>query len=153
MRNGYRARGRALLLTICIIAACAGISFADDGGSVKTVSLDQICELYMDYPMSADEIYHDKTVKTTVKVAGVRKISLICAGFPEGSFTMEVVTKEGPILECYCNPPTFISVLESTPPGSSLAITGTYKSMTGSFSQNPDEEEQCKVTMHSCSFK
>lgn len=153
MRNGYRASAQALLLTICVIAGFTCISLADDGGSVKTISLDQICELYIDYPMSADEIYHDKTVKTTVKVAGVRKIPLICAGFPEGNFTMEIITKEGPILECYCNPPTFISVLESTPPGSSLAVTGTYKSMTGSFSQSPDEEEQCKVTMHSCSFK
>ncbi|HVY54490.1 MAG TPA: hypothetical protein VHC46_01910, partial [Thermodesulfobacteriota bacterium] len=74
MKYGYGATVRALLLTICSIAACAGISFADDGGSAKTVRLDQICELYMDYPMSADEIYHDKTVKTTVNVASVRKI-------------------------------------------------------------------------------
>lgn len=147
----YRASAQAFLLTICVISTCVSISFADDGGSGKTVSLDQICELYMDNPMSADEIYHDKTVKTTVKVSSVRKIPLICAGFPEGSFTMEIITKEGPILECYCNPPTFISVLENTLPGSSLTVTGNFKSMTGSYSQS--EEEQCKVTMHSCSFK
>ena len=151
MKYFIRSGARSLLLALCVVAVSAGISFADD--SAKSASLDQICELYLDYPMSADEIYHDKAVKTTVKVAGVRKIPLICAGFPEGSFTMEIITKDGPILECYCNPPTFISVLESTPPGSSLAVTGTYKSMTGSFSQSPDEEEQCKVTMHSCSFK
>lgn len=145
--------GQALLLTVCLIAAYASISFADDGGSAKTVSLDQICELYLDYPMSADEIYHDKTLKMTVEISNVRKIPLMCAGFPEGSFTMDIFTKHGPVLECYCNPPTFISVVESTPPGSSLTVTGTYKSMSSSFSESEDEEEQCKVTMHSCSFK
>jgi hypothetical protein len=152
MSYGYRISAKALLLAICTIAACVGVSFADEDGSAKTVHLDQICELYMDFPMSADELYHDKTVKTTVTVSSVRKIPLICAGSPEGSFTMEITTKEGPLLECYCSPPTYISVLENTPPGSSLAVTGTFKSMTGSYTQS-DEQKQCKVTMHSCSFK
>ena len=152
MRNGYRARARALLLTICVIAGFAGVSYGDDGAA-KTISLDQICELYLDYPMSADEIYHDKTVKTTVKVANVRKIPLMCAGFPEGSFTVDIFTKHGPVLQCYCNPPAFISVADNTPPGSTLTVTGTYKSMSSSFSESEDEEEQCKVTLHSCSFK
>jgi hypothetical protein len=144
---------QVLLLIICLTTAGVRASFAQNGGEAKTVSLDQICELYLDYPMSADEMYHDKTVKTTVEVSGVRKIPLMCAGFPEGSFTMEIVTKHGPILECYCNPPALVSTLENTPRGSSLSITGTYKSMTGSFSESDSEEEQCKVTMHNCSLK
>lgn len=143
----------ALLLIICLITAGGRNSLAENGDAAKTISLDQICELYLDYPMSADDMYHDKTVKTTVEVSSVRKIPLICAGFPEGSFTMEITTKHGPILECYCSPPIYISTLENTPPGSSLTVTGTYKSMTGSFSQSDSEEEQCKVTVHSCSFK
>jgi len=152
MKYGNRASAPALLLfAICTMTAFAGISFADENGSVKTVRLDQICELYMDYPMSADELYHDKTVKTTVNVSSVRKIPLECAGFPEGSFTMEITAKEGPLLECYCSPPNDVSTLEKTSPGSSIAVTGTFKSMTGSYTQS--EQKQCKVTMHSCSFK
>lgn len=142
-----------LLLIICLTIAGGRTSLAQNGGEAKTVSLDQICELYLDYPMTADEMYHDKTVKTTVEVSVVRKIPLMCAGFPEGSFTMEIVTKHGPILECYCNPPALVSTLENTPQGSSLSVTGTYKSMTGSFSESDSEEEQCKVTMHYCSLK
>jgi hypothetical protein len=143
----------ALFLIICSITGEVRTALAQDVDEAKTISLDQICELYLDYPMSADDIYHDKTVKTTVEVSDVRKIPLMCAGFPEGSFTMEIITKHGPIIECYCNPPVYKSVLDSTPPGSSLTVTGTYKSMTGSFSQSDSEEEQCKVTMHNCSFK
>lgn len=143
----------ALLVIICLLTAGGVVSLAQDGDHAKAVSLDQICELYLDYPMTADEMYHDKTVKTAVEVSVVRKIPLMCAGFPEGSFTMEIVTKHGPILECYCNPPTSISTLENTPRGSSLTVTGTYKSMSGSFSQSDSEEEQCKVTMHNCSLK
>lgn len=144
---------QVLLLIICLTTAGGVVSLAQNGGEAKTISLDQICELYLDYPMSADELYKDKTVKTTVQVSVVRKIPLMCAGFPEGSFTMEIVTKHGPVLECYCNPPASVSTLENTPQGSSLTVTGTYKSMSGSFSQSDSEEEQCKVTVHNCSFK
>jgi hypothetical protein len=143
----------ALLVIICLLTAGGVVSLAQNGGEAKTISLDQICELYLDYPMSADELYKDKTVKTTVQVSVVRKIPLMCAGFPEGSFTMEIVTKHGPVLECYCNTPASVSTLENTPQGSSLTVTGTYKSMSGSFSQSDSEEEQCKVTMHNCSLK
>ena len=151
MKYFNRSGARSLLLALFVVAVSSGISFADD--SAKSASLDQICELYLDYPMSADEIYHDKKVTMTVEVANVRKIPLLCAGFPEGSFTMDIFTKQGPVLECYCNPPTFVSVVDSTPPGSSLTVTGTYKSLTSSFSESEDEQEQCKVTMHSCTFK
>ncbi len=144
---------QVLLLIICLTTAGGRSSLAQNGGETKTISLDQICELYLDYPMTADQMYHDKTVKTAVEVSVVRKIPLMCAGFPEGSFTMEIVTKHGPVLECYCNPPASITTLENTPQGSSLTVTGTYKSMSGSFSQSDSEEEQCKVTMHNCSFK
>ena len=141
----------ALFVIICLITAGGSISLAKNDSPAKTISIDQICEMYLDYPMSADDLYKDKTVKTTVDVSAVRKIPLICPGFPEGSFTMEIITKHGPVLECYCNPPIYKSVLENTPQGSSLTVTGTYKSMTGSFSQG--EEEACKVTIHNCSFK
>ena len=141
----------AFLLTLCLITAGGRISLAQNGDTAKAVSLDQICELYLDYPMSANDLYQDKTVKTTVEVSSVRKIPLLCTDFPEGSFTMEIITKHGPIVECYCNPPTYKSVLDNTPQGSSLTVTGTYESMTGSFSQS--EEEQCKITMHNCNFK
>lgn len=142
-----------VLLIICITTVGGLVSRAQDGDNAKSVSLDQICELYLDYPMSADDLYRDKRVKTTVDVADVRKVPLMCAGFPEGSFTMEIFTKHGPVLECYCNPPALVSALENTAKGSSLSVTGTYKSMTGSFSESDDEEEQCKVTMHNCSLK
>ncbi len=144
---------QVLLMIVCLTASGGRTVLAQNGGEAKTVSLDQICELYLDYPMTADEMYHDKTVKTTVEVSGVRKIPLLCAGFPEGSFTMEIFTKHGPVLECYCSPPALVSTLENTPRGSSLGVTGTYKSMSGSFSGSDSEEEQCKVTMHDCSLK
>lgn len=149
----YKESAIIAALLVCLTAGWEKSLLAQDGSSPKNISLDQICELYLDYPMSADDLYRDKRVKTTVDVADVRKVPLMCAGFPEGSFTMEIFTKHGPVLECYCNPPALVSALENTAKGSSLSVTGTYKSMTGSFSESDDEEEQCKVTMHNCSLK
>jgi hypothetical protein len=141
----------ATVLITFLISASEKNCIAGDGEASKTVSLDQICELYLDYPMSADELYHDKAVKTTVKVSSVRKIPSICDDYPEGSFTMEVVSGGGPILECVCNAPVYSSVPDNAPPGSSITAVGTFKSMTGSYTQS--EQKQCKVSLFNCSFK
>jgi hypothetical protein len=141
----------ATVLITLLISASEKNCVADDAGSAKTVSLDQICELYMDYPMSADGLYHDKAVKTTVKVSSARKIPSVCNGSAEGTFTMEVVSSSGPILECACNAPVYKSVPDNTPPGSTITAQGTFKSMTGSYTQS--EQKQCKVSLFNCSFK
>jgi len=141
----------AAALIACLITASEKLCLAQNGEPAKNVSLDRICELYLDYPMSADDLYHDKVVKTTVEVSSVRKIPSICSDAPEGSFTMEAVSKSGPILECVCNAPVYKSVPDNTPRGSSLTVQGTFKSMTGSYTQS--EQKQCKVTLFNCSFK
>ncbi|MFI5322090.1 MAG: hypothetical protein ACHQ6U_00855 [Thermodesulfobacteriota bacterium] len=141
----------ASVLITFLLSASENICIADDGGKAKMVSLDQICELYLDCPMSADDLYHDKAVKTTVKVSSARKVPSICNDSSEGTFTIEVVSNSGPILECICNAPVYTSIPDNTPPGSSLTAQGTFKSMTGSYTQS--EQKQCKVTLFNCSFK
>lgn len=124
---------------------------AQEADSAKSISIDQICELYIDYPMSADSLYGNKAVKTTVEVSSVKKILSVCSDAPEGSFTMEIINKSGTILECFCNEPVYKSVLHSTPRRSLLTVEGMYKSMTASYAES--ENKQCKVTLYNCSFK
>ena len=133
---------------------CLGISDpapAQDNGDAKAVSVDQICELYMDYPMSADNLYHGKTLKTTLEVSHVRKVRSLCADAPQGSFTMDAVMRNGTIVQCFCNSPLYSSVLHNTPAGSYLSIQGTYKSLTSSFFEG--ESKQCTLTLFNCTFK
>ena len=150
MNRYYWIFGLLVVVTVCLYTNMAIVN-AQDEDSVKSISIDQICELYIDYPMSADDLYQDKTVKTTVDVSSVRKIMSVCSDVPEGSFTMEITNKSGTILECFCNDPVYKSVLDNTLSGSKLTVEGTYKSMTGSYSEG--ESKQCKITLSGCSFK
>ncbi len=150
MYRCYLLFGLLIAVSLCLSAGTVTVK-AQDGDSVKSISLDQICESYLDYPMSADDLYKDKTVRTTVEVSSVRKIMSVCSDVPEGTFTMEITNKYGTILECFCNDPVYKSVLDTTPSGSKLTVEGTYKSMTGSYSEG--ESKQCKVTFYGCSFK
>lgn len=122
---------------------------SQDGDSAKKLSVDQVCELYIDEPMSADSLYKDKTVQTTVKAAMVRKIHSLCSDAPEGTFTMEVVTRSDRVVQCFCNSPDQKSVLDTTK-GSTLNIQGTFKSMTASFFES--ESKQCTLTIQNCTF-
>jgi hypothetical protein len=143
--------GLLIVIAMSVYSGSNTVS-AKDGDSAKSISIDQICELYIDYPMTADDLYQDKLVKTNVEVSSVRKILSVCTeDDPEGSFTMEIINKKGAILECVCNDPVYKSVLHSTPSGSNLTVEGTYRSMTGSYSEG--ESKQCKVTLDGCSFK
>lgn len=131
---------------------CIGVPVgAQDAGDVKTVSVDQICGEYMDYPMSADSLYRDKMLKTTIEVSHVRKIHSLCDDAPQGTFTMNAVTRNGTIVQCFCNAPLYQSVLHNTPRGSHLTVQGTYKSLTSSFFEG--ESKQCTLTLANCSFK
>ena len=122
---------------------------AQDGDSAKKISVDQVCELYIDEPMSADSIYKDKTVQMTVEVSKVRKIHSLCSDAPEGTFTMEVVTRGERVVQCFCNAPDQKSVLD-TAKGSTLNIEGTFKSLTASFFES--ESKQCTLTIQNCTF-
>ncbi len=122
---------------------------AQDGDSAKKISVDQVCELYIDEPMSADSLYKDKTVQTTVKAEMVKKILSLCSDAPEGTFTMEVVTRSQRVVQCFCNSPDQKSVLD-TAKGSTLNIQGTFKSLTASFSES--ESKQCTLTIQNCTF-
>lgn len=151
MNNNSLAAALIILAAAFLYAITTTPGYTEGGDPAKSISIDQICELYIDYPMSADSIYGNKTVKTTVEVSSVRKIHSICSDAPEGSFTMEITNRSGTILECFCNQPVYKSVLENTPKGSHLSVQGMYKSMTASYSES--ENKQCKVTIYNCSFK
>lgn len=151
MTNKYGSFIVVQVVVAFVLLGAANPAPAQESDSAKQISIDQICELYIDYPMSADNHYGNKTVKTTVEVASVNKILSVCSDTPEGSFTMEIINKRGTILECFCNEPVYKSVLHSTPQGSLLTVEGTYKSMTASYSES--ENKQCKVTLYNCSFK
>ena len=142
------------LFALLISLICMGkmsTSAAEDSGDAKTVSVDQICESYLDEPMSADSLYHGKTLKTTIEVSNVRKIHSLCDDAPRGTFTMNAEMKNGTIVQCFCNAPMYKSVLQNTPSGSKLTIEGAYKSLTSSFFEG--ESKQCTITLMNCSFK
>lgn len=146
--------GRKLLFILIIALLCVGTSYlaaAQDSGEVKSVSVDQICESYMDEPMSADSLYRGKTLKSTIEVSHVRKVHSLCNDAPRGTFTMDAVMKNGTIVQCFCNAPIYRSVLHNTPRGSHLTIQGEYKSLTASFFEG--ESKQCTLTLMNCSFK
>ncbi len=145
---------RKSLFTLIISLLCVGtlnIAAAQDSGEVKNVSVDQICGLYLDEPMSADSLYQGKTLKTTIEVSHVRKVHSLCHDAPQGTFTMDAVMKNGTIVQCFCNAPIYNSVLHNTPKGSHLTIQGAYKSLTASFFEG--ESKQCTLTLMNCSFK
>lgn len=143
-----------VLFAVMFGLTCVGMgnpALAQDNGDAKAVSVDQICELYMDYPMSADNLYHGKVLKTTIEITHVRKVHSICSDAPQGTFTMDAVTRSGTIVQCFCNSPLYSSVLHNTPKGSHLTVQGTYKSLTSSFFEG--ESKQCTLTLFNCTFK
>jgi len=149
-----KKRALPVIFAALFVLTCFGISdpaLAQDDGDVKAVSVDQICELYMDYPMSADNLYHGKTLKTTLKVSHVRKVHSLCADAPQGTFTLDAVMRNGTIVQCFCNAPLYSSVLHNTPKGSYLTVQGMYKSLTSSFFEG--ESKQCTLTLFNCTFK
>jgi len=139
-----------MLSLLCLLVITFDSANSEEDKSAKSVSVDQICQLYSDYPMSADNLYKGKLIETTVKVEMVKKIPSLCDNAPKGTFTMEVVNELGTVIECQCNSPKFKSVLQNTPKGSHLSIEGSYNMMSSSFFEGT---KQCKVTFNECSFK
>ena len=141
-------KNSVLILSIFVFSlmCISNIAFS---GEVKKISLDEICESNMDEPMSGDDLYKDKTVETSIEANMVRKIHSLCSDVPEGTFTVEFVTKSDRVVQCFCNAPDQKSILD-TQKGSTVKIQGTYKSMTASFFES--ESEQCTITIQNCTF-
>ena len=129
--------------------ALIGVFGPSETVSAKEISVDQICEAYIDEPMSADSLYQNKTVETTIKPNMIRKIHSLCSDAPEGTFTVEFVTKSERVVQCFCNAPDQSSILD-TSKGSAVNIQGTFKSMTASFFET--ESKQCTITIQGCTF-
>jgi len=138
-----------ILILIAFVFAFIGTIKPVDAQEAKKISVDQICEMYIDEPMSADSLYQDKAVETSVEANMVRKIHSLCSDVPEGTFTVEFVTKSDRVVQCFCNAPDQKSILE-TPEGSTVNIEGTFKSMTASFFET--ESKQCTLTIQNCTF-
>ncbi len=139
----------SILILSAFAFALIGVVGSTNTGEAKEISVDRICELYIDEPMSADSLYQNKTVQTSIKPQMVRKIRSLCSDAPEGTFTVEFVTRSERVVQCFCNAPDQKSILE-TPKGSTVNIQGTYKSMTASFFES--ESKQCTITIQGCTF-
>ena len=135
----------SLILTAFIFSLIVPLQSVE----AREISVEQICESNMDEPMSGDDLYKDKTVQTSIEANMVRKIHSLCSDAPEGTFTVEFVTKGERVVQCFCNAPDQKSILE-TPKGSTVNIQGTYKSMTSSFFDS--ESKQCTITIQNCTF-
>jgi len=137
------------LILITLVFSFIATSEYVEAQEAKTISVDQICESNMDEPMGGDNLYKDKAVKTSIKPNMVRKIHSLCSDAPEGTFTVEFVTKSERVVQCFCNAPDQQSILE-TPKGSTVNIEGTFKSITASFFES--ESKQCTITIQNCTF-
>ncbi len=135
----------SLILATFIFSLIVQIKSVD----AREISVDEICESNMDEPMGGDDLYKDKTVQTSIEANMVRKIHSLCSDVPEGTFTVEFVTKSERVVQCFCNAPDQKSILE-TPKGSTVNIQGTYKSMSSSFFDS--ESKQCTITIQNCTF-
>ncbi len=138
-----------ILILIAFVFSCIGAINPLNAQEAKTISVDQICESNMDEPMGGDNLYKDKAVQTSIKPNMVRKIHSLCSDAPEGTFTVEFVTKGERVVQCFCNAPDQQSILE-TPKGNTVNIEGTFKSMTASFFES--ESKQCTITIQNCTF-
>ncbi|MEX0999875.1 MAG: hypothetical protein WD000_07955 [Thermodesulfobacteriota bacterium] len=138
-----------ILVLIAFVFALIGTIKPVDAQEAKKISVDQICESNMDEPMGGDNLYKDKMVQTSLEVNIVRKIHSLCHDVPEGTFTVEFVTKSDRVVQCFCNAPDQKSILE-TPKGSTVNIEGTFKSITASFFET--ESKQCTLTIQNCTF-
>lgn len=142
-------RNFSLIVLITMVFTFIGAGEYVEAQEAKTISIDQICESNMDEPMGGDNLYKDKTVKTTIKPMMVRKIHSLCSDAPEGTFTAEFVTKGERVVQCFCNAPDQASILE-TPKDSTVNIEGTFKSITASYFES--ESKQCTITIQNCTF-
>ena len=138
-----------ILFLIAIAFTIVGTSKLGYAQDAKKISVEQVCESYMDKPLAADSIYKGKAIQTTIKPEMVRKIYSLCPDAPQGTFTVEFVTKSERVVQCFCNAPDQKSVLD-TPKGTNLNIEGIYKSMTASFFESMSK--QCTITIQNCTF-
>ena len=138
-----------ILFLIAIAFTMIGTSKLGYAQDAKKISVEQLCESNMDETMGGDNLYKDKTVQTSIKPTMIRKIHSLCSDAPEGTFTVEFVTKSERVVQCFCNAPDQQSILD-TPKGSTVNIEGTFKSMTASFFES--ESKQCTVTIQNCTF-
>lgn len=134
------------LITPFITVSGQGAS-ADE--KVKEISVDQICGLYSDEPMSADSLYRNKEVRSKFKVASVKKIYSLCDDAPEGAFTVEFTTPDENVIQCMCNAPDQKNVLD-TGKGATVNMQGSYQSMTATFFET--ESKQCTLILSGCTF-
>ena len=140
---------KSILILSTFVILLIGITKLAAADEVKKISVAEICESNMDEPMSGDDLYKDKMVETTIEANMIRKIHSLCSDAPEGTFTVEIVTKSERVVQCFCNAPDQKSILD-TPKGSTVNIQGSYKSMTASFFES--ESEQCTITIQGCTF-
>jgi hypothetical protein len=136
------------VLIIFVFSFTAIIDKAD-AEDAKKISIEQICESNMDEPMGGDNLYKDKVVQTSIKADMIRKIHSLCPNSPEGSFTVEFVTKRQRVVKCFCNAPDQKGILDTTN-GSTINIEGTFESISSSFFES--ESKQCTVTIQNCAF-
>ena len=136
-------------IIIIVFVLTSFLAFVNQDALAKNISVDQVCELYIDEPMSADNLYKDKTVQTTLKPEKVHKIHSLCHDAPQGTFTVEFVTKSDRVVQCFCNSPDQKGILD-TSKGSLVNIEGTFKSMTASYFES--ESKQCTLTIQGCTF-
>ncbi|MEM7008530.1 MAG: hypothetical protein AAF462_05275 [Thermodesulfobacteriota bacterium] len=137
-----------MILSAFIFSLLSIMSLAH-AGDAKKISIDEICESNMDEPMTGDDLYKDKLVQTTLETNMTRKIHSLCSDAPEGTFTVEFVTKSQRVVQCFCNAPDQKGILDTTK-GSTVNIEGTFKSMTASFFES--ESKQCTITIQECTF-
>ena len=136
---------------ILSLGLCVFCSMAGENRPVKILSLHQTCQLYLDEPMIADQLYGGKKITSTVIVSDKRKIYSLCSDAEEGTFTAEIIAKENYVLECVCNAPKNMSVFNLAKPGDQLSVAGTFKSMTSAFFEG--DEKICKITIYGCNIE
>jgi hypothetical protein len=123
-------------------------SLAQEKGTVEIKSLDETCQLYLDNPMIADELYGGKKITSTiVKISEVREIPFLC---PDEAFTAEIVSAKRYVVECVCNSANNKSILDTSNVGKDMTVVGEFKSMSSSFFE--DNTQMCKISLNSCSF-
>ncbi len=143
---------RLVKLTVAtlLIASFALASLAEKTESAKELSFKQLCESTSDFPMTSDQQYRGKRVKSSINVSSSRKILTACKGDEIGMFTVEFIATDDYVVQCVCTSPEFEKVLKSTE-GSELGIEGIFESLTSVFFET--ETKQCKITLNDCTFK
>lgn len=146
--NNFKFSNLVLIYLLFLTNTSSVRSFAEEKGAVEIKSLDEACQLYLDNPMIADELYGGKKITSTiVKVSEVRKIPFLC---PDDAFTAEIVSAKRYVLECVCNSADNKSILDASNVGKDVTVVGEFKSMSSSFFE--DNTQICKISLNSCSF-